>query len=163
MILACNISKAFGLFWMVWDCSRTRLQSFYGGSRLVSDIASAKNADNAKLSLCYIYIAVTSHMYIYIGELVLVPRFSPSRARNSTTSRARNSTTSWGDHFRTTKNRVFWGFLWRILVPISVFLFCVLGPISELWLVIQHLSKMFFGNAVKQFRFFLTSVFKKTL
>ena len=42
-------------------------------------------------------------IYIYAGELVLVPRFSLSRARNSTTSRARNSTTSWVDHFRTTK------------------------------------------------------------
>ena len=36
----------------------------------------------------YIYI------YIYAGELVLVPRFGLSRVRNSTPSRVRNSTTS---------------------------------------------------------------------
>ena len=36
----------------------------------------------------------TAHIYIYAGELVLVPLFSLSRVRNSTTSRVRNSTTS---------------------------------------------------------------------
>ena len=48
-------------------------------------------------------------------------------------------------------------------MPISVFVFCVLGPISELSLVIQHLANFFFflGNAVQKFRFFFDIVFQK--
>ena len=50
-------------------------------------------------------------------------------------------------------------------MPISVFVFCVLGPISELSLVIQHLAKHFFGggNAVQKFRFFFDMVSKNTI
>ena len=43
---------------------------------------------------CHLCLCLYLHIYIYAGELVLVPRFSLSRARNNTTSRARNSTTS---------------------------------------------------------------------
>ena len=48
-------------------------------------------------------------------------------------------------------------------MPISVFVFCVLGPISELSLVIQHLAKknFFLGKAVQKFRFFFDIVFQK--
>ena len=48
-------------------------------------------------------ISVCVYIYIYAGELVLVPLFGLSRVSFGTTSRVRNSTTSWGAHFRTTK------------------------------------------------------------
>ena len=48
----------------------------------------------AKIGPVFNFTAYIIYIYIYAGELVLVPHFSLSRARNSTTSRARNSTTS---------------------------------------------------------------------
>ena len=96
------------------------------------------------------------YIYIYAGELVLVPHFSLSRVSLSTTSRVRNSTTFWGDHCRTTKIVSFWGHLWQILMPISVFLFSVFGPISDLFVLMHHLSQIVFfsqrGNIKRCFR-----------
>ena len=42
------------------------------------------------------------------------------------------------------------------------FLFCVIGPISDLWLVIQHLSKIF-GQRGKEFRVFGHRFSKSTI
>ena len=105
-----------------------------------TSLASCLEFDYGECQVCL----VNCYIYIYAGELVSVPLFSLSRVSFGTTSRVRNSTTSWGAHFRTTKIGFFWGFLWQILVPISVFVFCVLGPISELSLVSQHLAKIGF-------------------
>ena len=47
-------------------------------------------------------------------------------------------------------------------MPISVFLFSVFGPISDLLLLIQYLSKnIFWGKEANNLGFFWTSFFKK--
>ena len=107
-------------------------------------------------------VSIHIYIYIYAGELVLVPRFSLSRARNSTTSRVRNSTTSWGDHFRTTKIGFFWGFLWQILVPISVFCFLALPQLVTSYFLFIIFPKNCFWQRGKKFWDFFDTVFPKS-
>ena len=116
------------------------------------------------VSLSSFSLSISLYIYIYAGELVLVPLFGLSRVSFGTTSRVRNSTTSWGTHFRTTKIGFFEDFCDKFWCQLVFLCFCVLGPISELSLVIQHLAKknvFFWATRSKNLGFFLTLFFKK--
>ena len=104
----------------------------------------------------YIYI------YIYAGELVLVPLFGLSRVSFGTTSRVRNSTTSWGAHFRTTKIGFFEDFcdkFWCQLVFLCFVFWAQLVSSHLLFSILLFFC--FLGNRGPKFRLFFDIVFQK--
>ena len=100
----------------------------------------------------------TAYIYIYAGELVLVPRFGLSRVRNSTTSRVRNSTTFWGDHFRTTKIG-FVDFCDKIWCQLVFFCFLFWAQLVTSYLLFIIFAKKHFGQRGQKSGFFF--VFQK--
>ena len=101
-------------------------------------------------------------IYIYAGELVLVPLFGLSRVSFGTTSRVRNSTTSWGAHFRTTKIGFFEDFCDKIWCQLVFLCFVFWAQLVSSHLLFSILNFFFcWATRSNNLGFFLTLFFKK--
>ena len=114
-----------------------------------------------------IFISLLRYIYIYAGELVLVPLFGLSRVSFGTTSRVRNNTTCWGAHFRTTKTGFFEDFcdkFWCQLVFFCFVFWVQLVSSDLLFSILQKKKKQFFwATRSKNLGFFWHWFSKKTL